>query len=66
MQVSSCCHAAIVEGSRNEYPLGGRTWSQTFKIDVCEDCGKEVEETLTACEECGEIDCTSHMEVSNV
>ena len=59
-QVSPCCHKSIVVSHRLEYPLGGRTWHQTFKIDVCEGRGREVEEYLSECEECGTVDCVEH------
>lgn len=41
--ISHCCHAPVVEGTRKEYPLGGTVWFESYKIDVCDKCGKECE-----------------------
>ncbi len=44
--VSPCCKAEIVQSSVREYPLGGSVWYESYLVDVCEQCGKEVEEAL--------------------
>lgn len=36
--VSDCCGASVVEGRRQFFPLGGRNWSISEKIEVCERC----------------------------
>lgn len=54
--VSECCHRTVVVGSFKEFPLGGSTWYQSFKVDVCECCGKECDE-VEACEVCGVVGC---------
>jgi len=55
IQLSPCCHYSIGEGARKEYPLGGTAWYQTYKINICEKCGNEVEYALLEDEETGEI-----------
>lgn len=52
-QVSNCCLKPILVDWKREYPLGGRNWYQTYKVDVCEGCGKEVEESVNVHECCG-------------
>lgn len=52
--VSRCCLKPIVVGFNKEYPLGGTTWYQLFKADICEGCGREIEEDPVAvCDCCG-------------
>ena len=55
--VSACCHAGIVGGIKREYPLGGSTYSISYKIDCCDCCGNEVQDYAEVCEGCGEIGC---------
>lgn len=57
--VSGCCFREIISTTRLEYPLGGRTWAQSYKVDVCSCCGKEIEDPVEVCECCGlqECDC---------
>lgn len=61
MLLSPCCKSPIVCGSVREYPLGRKSWYETYKIDICERCGKEVEEALEGCEMCGEPECKLHI-----
>ena len=56
-RVSPCCHREIIVRTHLEYPLGGNTWSITYKYDACAGCGNEVEEYVDVCEECGEVRC---------
>lgn len=51
--VSGCCLKSISAGYRWEYPLGGRTWATAYKVDVCDGCGKEVEDPVLVHECCG-------------
>lgn len=51
--VSGCCLKPIVASPKREYPLGGTTWYQTHKVDLCEGCGKEVEDPVLVHECCG-------------
>jgi hypothetical protein len=60
--VSSCCHRGIVAGHRKEFPLGGSTWYQTYKVDICDCCGMEVEEIAYACGICGVVGCSGSCE----
>lgn len=53
MKVSICCLKPIVVGLKREYPLGGSVWYETFKIDVCEGCGKEVDDYIEVHDCCG-------------
>ena len=55
--VSACCHREIVSTTKLEYPLGGRQWHQAYKVDVCECCGKEVDDSVEACGYCGLTEC---------
>lgn len=57
MIVSGCCNRGVYSGTLIDYPLGGRTWSIAYKVDVCESCGKEVEEYEEACDNCGLVSC---------
>jgi hypothetical protein len=59
--ISQCCKASVSPDLKREYPLGGNTWSQTFKIEVCDSCQKECE-TMEACEICGEVNCQGECE----
>lgn len=56
--LSRCCHREIITTNTREYPLGGSTFFQTFKVDVCECCGLEIDEPLEVTECCGEEQCT--------
>lgn len=58
ISVSGCCLKPIVVGNRREYPLGGSTWYETYKVDICEGCGKEVEEPVLVFECCGTEICS--------
>ena len=51
--VSGCCHREIISTTKLEYPLGGTTWYESYKVDVCEGCGLEVDEPLAVTECCG-------------
>jgi hypothetical protein len=63
--VSNCCGASIESGTREEFPLGGRTWRIGYSITVCERCGKECEE-VEACDYCGlPSDSFEHMDGSD-
>ena len=61
MIVSVCCHREVVASTKLHFPLGGSTWREVFKVDVCSCCGREAEEFLSTCEECGEISCMEHI-----
>lgn len=54
-QVSPCCLSEIVQSTRREYPLGGTVWYESYIVDVCEKCGKEVEDPILVqeCHTCG-------------
>lgn len=56
-QRSACCHAEILPGVLKDFPTGGATWFINYQIETCDSCGKEVEETVDECEECGLIGC---------
>lgn len=43
MIVSDCCGASVSTGTMKEYPLGGSTWYESYKIDVCDKCEKPCE-----------------------
>ena len=58
---SACCHKPVVSSTKLHYPLGGRTYYESFKVDVCECCGMEVEDYVEECEECGEVACGGHV-----
>ena len=64
-QVSSCCHRPIVVSQRMEYPLGGTTWGQAYKVDLCECCGKEAE-PVNECGICGVVGCENECEEATV
>lgn len=53
MKVSACCLKPIVVDWKREYPLGGSVWYETYKIDVCEGCGKEVDDHIEVHDCCG-------------
>lgn len=55
--LSACCMREIITTNTREYPLGGSTFFQTFKIDVCSGCGLEIDEPVAVTECCGEISC---------
>ena len=55
--VSKCCNRPIIVGYKHEYPLGGSVWRETFKVDICESCGRETTEYVEQCEVCGELEC---------
>ncbi|SDJ62004.1 hypothetical protein SAMN05421868_13463 [Paenibacillus naphthalenovorans] len=59
--VSLCCGSSIEQGIEVDYPLGGRTWGISYKVDVCGNCGKEAE-TVEECGICGEIGCLNECE----
>jgi len=52
--ISSCCHAPIQEGFKQEFPLGGGIYYINYKINICEKCKAETE-PLPSCEVCGSI-----------
>lgn len=54
--VSDCCERMTVQSTKHEYPLGGTTWFQSFKVTTCTGCGQECEH-VEACENCGEVGC---------
>lgn len=56
--VSDCCKASVEQGSKPEYPLGGKVWGIQYKVDVCGDCGRECEPVeVEVFECCGEEVC---------
>jgi hypothetical protein len=51
MIVSDCCKAPVLTGIKREYPLGGKTWHETFKVEYCESCGNECDKVEEVNEE---------------
>jgi hypothetical protein len=51
--ISHCCGKPTYEGTLYEYPLGGNTWRQAYKVTRCTECGDECEE-VHGCDWCGE------------
>lgn len=56
--VSACCLKDIISTTKLEYPLGGTTWYESYKVDVCDGCGLEIDEPLEVTECCGEESCS--------
>lgn len=59
--VSPCCHSGIGSGSKMEYPLNDG-YGMSYKVDVCEECGREVENPVEQCMACGEVECRGECE----
>lgn len=60
-QVSSCCHRPIIPIRKMEFPLGGKTWGQTFIVEICECCGKDAS-PVDQCGICGVTGCNNECE----
>lgn len=52
--LTKCCKAPITKLFGTEYPLGGRTYGQSWSVPACECCKDEHPETFAACDCCGE------------
>jgi hypothetical protein len=65
VQRSDCCNAEVLLGSKQEFPLGGRMWSQTYRTYACENCLMECDVVdVEVCEECGEAVCECNVHMS--
>jgi hypothetical protein len=54
--LSECCLREIKVGCEKEYPCGGRTFCQSFKVERCECCGLETSGVMKeVCDDCGAV-----------